>query len=349
MSEEKQLTSNNALINFTSDYEYVLGQTMGRALDFAGSFSRGDFLRENVEQIAYDLEDTAKMFAAEQGLAPGELGTDGKPNTGRLYNGIHATVDGRGKGYTAHLKSTAQDDRGNYYGGHVEFGHLVGGKTGYVVARPHLRPALYAVSQASRNKLASVMHNLFKSIVMNETGLNYSFRKSANFGSSYGGSPKYYRQGPGNVSKSLSSGQRGRMMRNNLGWNTKYSRNFRSQFSVVRGLRNSASMQMGWGFKEGGRSLSASRTASYASGRKVARGVSARRKTSFGRRQSAMKRKQTSQYNRLKKTKAAHARVKAREAKNERSRQLHYRKMQNEKYKSSRITKEASTLYPLHR
>lgn len=279
---EEQIISKNSLIKFSSDYEYVLGQTMGKILEFQGAFSKSDFLRENVEQIAYDLEDTAKMFAAEQGLSPGELGYDGRVNTGRLYNGIHANLESRGKGYSVHLKSTARDDRGNFYGGHVEFGHTTSGKVGYVLARPHLRPALYAVSEASRNKLGSVMHNLFKSIVMNETGLNYSFRKSANFGSAYGGSPKYYRQGPGKVTKTLSSGQRGRMMRSNLGWNTKYSRNFQSQFSVIRGMRNSAALQMGWGLGKG-KSFSGQKANSYRGARTQARRLSNRRRGSGNR------------------------------------------------------------------
>lgn len=46
-----------------------------------------------------------------------------------------------------------------YYGAHVEFGHRTrdGGGIGFVQARPHLRPALRTVSEASRGYLAGVM------------------------------------------------------------------------------------------------------------------------------------------------------------------------------------------------
>lgn len=211
MANENQLNSNSKIVNFSSDYEYVLGALQGRILEFSGMFHSMDFLYPQMEQIRYDLEDTAKMFAREQGLAPGQLGWGvvgwephhGVPifreNTGRLYNGIKAVITGQ----TIHLKSEAQDEYGHYYGGHVEFGHQ------NVPARPHLRPALYTVSQASQGKLRSALQNLL-------TGA-FSGDMSMAFGTGKGLSASYYRKGPGNITQSMSRGFSGRQMKYHFG------------------------------------------------------------------------------------------------------------------------------------
>ena len=241
-NNEQVLNSNEALIKFTSDYEYVLGATMGRMLSFQGLFHSSDFMIDQIEQIRYDLEETAKMFAEQQGLAPGAVGWgiggwngDGTPmlryNTGNLYNNIKAVRTGR----TVHLRSEARDKYGHYYGGHVEFGH------GNVPARPHLRPALYAVSEASKGKLRSALQGLLTGAFNGEI--------QRTFGTGGGLSASYYRNGPGQVTKYMTTGTRKQQMkyhfgsiRNNI-HGTKVSRKaqtFRNSFS------STAKKSMGW-------------------------------------------------------------------------------------------------------
>lgn len=240
-NNEKVLNSNEALVRFTSDYEYVLGAQMGRTLDFVGLFHSADFMIDQIEQIRYDLEETAKYYAAQQGLAPGEVGwgvdgwdEHGQPylriNTGTLYNGIKAIRTGQ----SVHLRSEARDKYGHYYGGHVEFGHQK------VPPRPHLRPALYTVSEASRGKLRSALHNLLTS--------GFSGNSTYLFGTGGGLSSSYYRKGAGNVKSFLSTGTRKReakyhfgSMRNNLGKNlSRKGQNFRQS------SKSTAKKTMGW-------------------------------------------------------------------------------------------------------
>ena len=241
-NNEKVLNSNESLIRFTSDYEYVLGAQTGRSLEFVGLFRSADFMIDQIEQIKYDLEATAKYYAEQQGLAPGEVGwgTNGwnefgepilRVNTGTLYNGIKAVRTGQ----TVHLKSEAKDKYGHYYGGHVEFGHQG------VPPRPHLRPALYTVSEASRGKLRSALHNLLTS--------GFNGNMNLMFGTGGGLSSSYYRKGPGNVVSHLSSGTRKEQakyhfgsMRNNSGKNiSKKAQTFRQSF------QKTAKKSMGWG------------------------------------------------------------------------------------------------------
>lgn len=242
MPNETPLSTNTAFINFTSDYEYVLGATMGRLLDIQGMFHSMDFTLEQMQQIRFDLEDTAKLYAEQQGLAPGDIGwgidgynLDGTPmqrvNTGTLYHGIKAVKTGQ----TIHLKSEARDKYGHYYGGHVEFGH------GTVPARPHLRPALYTVSQASQGLLRSALFNLLVG------GFNGNLRMA--FGTGGGRSASYYRKGVGEIGRQLSRGPSGRMakyhfgsIRNNNGRNiSRKAQTFRNSFS------STAKKSMGWG------------------------------------------------------------------------------------------------------
>lgn len=221
-NNEQQLNSNSACIRFTSDYEYVLGAALGRSLDISGMFHSANFLTSEIDQIAYDLEDTAKMFAAQQGLAPGAPGAYGQPITGNLYNNIQGVRTGQ----TAHLRSTAKDKYGRYYGGHVEFGHQD------VPARPHLRPALYAVSQASQGKLRSALYNLLKG--------GFDGNMPSVFGTNRGQGASYYRGGPGQISKFMTTGTRGRMLRYSFGKETRAQTRFKNSFS------STAKKTMGW-------------------------------------------------------------------------------------------------------
>ena len=221
-NNEQQLNSNSACIRFTSDYEYVLGATLGRSLEISGMFHSANFLTSEIDQIAYDLEDTAKMFADQQGLSPGSPGAYGEPITGNLYENIKGVRTGQ----TAHLRSTAKDKYGRYYGGHVEFGHQS------VPARPHLRPALYAVSQASQGKLKSALYNLLKG--------GFDGNMPSVFGMNKGQGASYYRGGPGQISKFMTTGTRGQRLRYSFGKQTRAQNRFKNSFS------STAKKTMGW-------------------------------------------------------------------------------------------------------
>lgn len=233
-----ELNSNTALVKFTSDYEYVLGATTGRLLDIQGMFHSANFLDSQIEQIREDLESTAKMFAEQQGLAPGMVGWstsefEERINTGTLYNGIKAVRTGQ----TVHLRSEAQDKYGHYYGGHVEFGHQ------NVPARPHLRPALYAVSEASKGKLRSALYNLL-------TGA-FNGSLPMTFGTGGGLSASYYRNGPGKVASYLTTGTRGQQMKYHFGSirnNTGGKKGISRKASAFRqNMSNTAKKSMKWG------------------------------------------------------------------------------------------------------
>lgn len=308
MSNEKPLNSNEALVNFTSDYEYILGATTGRLLEFQGLFHSYHFMDEQIEQIRYDLEATAKHFAEEQGLAPGAKGwgfggwnLDGTPiyreNTGRLYNGIRAYKTGQ----TVHLVSEAKDDYGHYYGGHVEFGHQ------NVPARPHLRPALYTVSQASRGKLRSALHNLLAGAISGDSRMA--------FGTGGGLSASYYRNGQGNVTKYLTTGNRATLSQRHFGSIRNYSRQTSVKAAARRaginrpvktrgitrkagkfrqGFSSTAKKTMGWGKQK---SLNAVQRNQYRRSH-TTKGRAARSRITQGRRERAASVKRERAYNR---------------------------------------------------
>lgn len=244
--------SNTALVKFNSDYEYVLGATKGRLLEIAGMFHSGSFLDRQIDQIREDLEATAKMYAEQQGLAPGMPGWstsefEERINTGTLYNGIKAVRTGQ----TIRLRSEAKDKYGHYYGGHVEFGHQG------VPARPHLRPALYTVSEASKGKLRSALHNLFAG------AFNGSLPMT--FGTGGGLSASYYRNGPGRVTSYLTKGTRAQQMKYHFGsirQNTGGRKGISRKASAFReNMSRTASKSMKWGKQK---ALSPAQRASYA-------------------------------------------------------------------------------------
>lgn len=281
MPNETPLSSNTAFVKFTSDYEYVLGATMGRLLEFQGLFHSMDFANEQLQQIRFDLENTAKNFAELQGLAPGDVGwgydgmnLDGTPllryNTGTLYNGIKAVKTGQ----TIHLRSEAKDKYGHYYGGHVEFGH------GKVPARPHLRPALQMVSQASQGLLRSALYNLLVGTFNGDMRLG--------FGTGGGRSASYYRKGAGEIEKTLFRGASGRQAKYHFGSIRNY-RNFtaggkgasRKAQAFRNSFSNTAKKSMGWGKQK---SLNSGQKAAYRA-----------RHTSSGRRALSQKGRQVRQ------------------------------------------------------
>lgn len=162
---ERDLIS-NGFVRITSDYEYVLGELEGNLLKFQLDFSQGGWAKEEVKIIAHELENTAKYFAEEQGLAPGMPGSrslweedEFHVNSGTLYNSIKGLPDG----YNAKLIASAKNSRGQYYAGHIEYG-FHNRADEFVPGRPFLRPAMYAVSEATKGHVRSVMKNLIESM-----------------------------------------------------------------------------------------------------------------------------------------------------------------------------------------
>lgn len=157
----------NELINLESDYEYVIGSAIGNVLNLQAQFSSMDWAREELYIIAKELEQTGKLFAEKQGLGmstPVES-INGKKfsivnyhKTGNLINSIHAKVNKNGINFF----NNARNPRGQFYAGHIEYGfHDRGGKP--VPARPFMRPAFYAVAEASRGKLQGALGRFISS------------------------------------------------------------------------------------------------------------------------------------------------------------------------------------------
>lgn len=127
------------LVEFTSNYEYVLRQVTGNVMNLEALFQSGAWTRQELEKISAELVEAAHTFAAAQGLGGTrlDLATTAKPTDNN-------TVD---------FRNDAMDDKGRYYGGHVEYGHRDRGG-GFVPARPFMRPAMYAVADATMGNLA---------------------------------------------------------------------------------------------------------------------------------------------------------------------------------------------------
>lgn len=61
--------------------------------------------------------------------------------------------------------NNATNERGQYYAGHIEYGHYARDKKTFVEARPFMRPALYAVSKASTGNFAETLSSLLGDIL----------------------------------------------------------------------------------------------------------------------------------------------------------------------------------------
>lgn len=137
------------LVNIETDYEYVLGIVAGNVLDLQAVFENGSWTKPELEKIRDELIEAGHTFASAQGLG----GT-------RLDSHINATVDGNKVRFT----NDAQDDYLNFYAGHVEYGHRTRNGTGFVDARPFMRPAMYAVADATRGNLQGTVSRYLNSM-----------------------------------------------------------------------------------------------------------------------------------------------------------------------------------------
>ena len=129
----------SSLFEIESNYEYILGQVTGNVLNFEAMFRSGEWTRDELEKIKDELVEAGQTFATAQGLG-----------NSRLYENIRAELTNQG---TVDFTNNAMDDYGRYYAGHVEYGHRTK-SGGFVPARPFMRPAMYAVSEASRGRIA---------------------------------------------------------------------------------------------------------------------------------------------------------------------------------------------------
>lgn len=169
-------------IEITSEYGYNLEgiqETLtNNILHMRALFESANFLSSELELIGEEFVSTATKFAQAQGLGGGgtsllawgsapknKFGTVTGPQalkgivsqkgpTGNLINHIKYQIIGGDKDIVFY--NDAQNSRNQYYAGHIEYGfHDRGG--GLVPARPFMRPALYAVADASRGRIQRTM------------------------------------------------------------------------------------------------------------------------------------------------------------------------------------------------
>lgn len=182
----------NDLVSVNSNYEYEIGEMIGRAIEFQVDFSHNisgfKWYQDELKNIAEDMASYARAFARAQDI-------DGSKNQGKFVRGnpeIYKSIRGIPDIYnhTVILKSVAKkpnqywkinktqgiekkirnvmsknmtlqkekygDIEGGYYAGHVEYGHMLpDGK--FYPARPFLRPAMRLVAEASLGNLSGTV------------------------------------------------------------------------------------------------------------------------------------------------------------------------------------------------
>lgn len=159
----------NGLIGLQSDIEAKNNILVNNFLEFSSYFESGRWSDSELNWIATQLEETGKYFAKLQGFSDGpssRVNFNGSEyitasgtrfNTGNLVNHIKAER----KGTFVQFYNDAVNARGQPYAGHMEYGfHDRGGN--FIPARPFMRPAFYAVSQASKGRMTSILKNLLE-------------------------------------------------------------------------------------------------------------------------------------------------------------------------------------------
>jgi len=170
-----------AKVNISSNYQYVtnaqksiiesnipetIAVIQDNLLDFQLNFSSGQWIHNELKIISKELVDMAHYFIEQQDLI----------ENGDLYRGVHAEPSGNG----IKFYNDARNSRGQFYAGHIEYGHKArDGK--FIPAFPFMRPALYAVSQASQGSFANILADL-ASGVFRENGKGYQGINNLNFG-----------------------------------------------------------------------------------------------------------------------------------------------------------------------
>jgi len=171
------------LVCIDSDYEYVLGTAMGNVLNLQADFSSLDWATNDIRLIAKELENTARLFATKQGLGTqvvessingNQVLINKKGRTGNLLNSIHANVIERSQEKYIDFYNNAQNDRGQFYAGHIEYGFKMRDGRPYP-ARPFMRPALHAVAEASRGNLQGALYHFLQQNLINLSATQLSF------------------------------------------------------------------------------------------------------------------------------------------------------------------------------
>lgn len=141
------------LFTIESDYEYVLGEIQGKAMTFQMQFMDSAPLHQKLDELAQVIEATAK------GLVSGFI------KSGNLYRGIRAyTARTSSKEAVVMIESNAVNEQGQYYGGHIEYGYHPYGGTGFVPARPYMRPAMEIATASTHVDLAAAIGQTFEEV-----------------------------------------------------------------------------------------------------------------------------------------------------------------------------------------
>lgn len=250
---EELISGNTEFVEITSNFEYVIGQTIGRALSFKADFEGRQWEKQGVlDAIAMRLERRAKEFAEAQGIR----------NTGNLIDNIRAYPDGS----RVHLKSEARKHsilvggkkrayynpksttstiQEGYYGGHVEFGHKTS-NGGFYPARPYLRPALRVVSEESKGEMIGTIQAMFSGAMagFDQRGVTIMGRNLMFTGLTFGRNFSYRSSPTHELGLSKLSGytKGGRV--------SKEQRSFSRFYSAQRGAKGSTNSriakEMGW-------------------------------------------------------------------------------------------------------
>lgn len=166
-------------IEITSEYGYRFNELQNimqaNLLSMEAMFQTADFMSSELDLIGQEFVNTAKKFAQQQGLGGGtsllawgsspknKFGTTtgpkslngtvaGRGPTGNLISSIHYSLQNN----NITFYNDARNSRGQFYAGHIEYGfHDRGGNM--VPARPFMRPALYAVADASKGRIVGTL------------------------------------------------------------------------------------------------------------------------------------------------------------------------------------------------
>ena len=155
-------------VNVSSNYKYIpnldivqsdipekLAVIQSNLLDFQTVFQEGEWTKYELERIARELESMGKYFLDQYSLF----------ETGTLKNSIKAEVIGN----KIKFYNSARNSRGQFYAGHIEFGHYARDGS-FVEAFPFMRPALYAVSRASSGNFRDILSELVQGVFNTQGG-----------------------------------------------------------------------------------------------------------------------------------------------------------------------------------
>lgn len=174
-------------VNVSSNYKYLtnseiiqsdipekLAIIQDNLLDFQTVFQDGKWTYGELQRISRELESMGRYFLDQYNLS----------NTGTLRNSIKAEVSDK----TIKFYNDARNSRGQFYAGHIEFGHYSRNGS-FVEAFPFMRPALYAVSRASSGNFRDILTELARGVFNTKGG--YQGLNNLTFGHKLGKAHRY--------------------------------------------------------------------------------------------------------------------------------------------------------------